>query len=94
MFISVFTAQGCTHGVTSPPSSVLTIAALGDTSGYKIPKNEQDQSDPLQQVRHLIDPQDIFIYNLHIKRHILKGHYLHMYIRHLGVSFDHCQWDL
>ena len=44
--------------------SLVTIAAVGDTNGYNILQGGQEQEDPLQDVRDLLEEQDIFIFNL------------------------------
>jgi len=43
--------------------SLVTIAAVGDTNGYNIPLGGQDGEDPLQGVRHLLEEEDVFIFN-------------------------------
>ncbi len=43
--------------------SLVTLAAVGDTNGYNILQSGQDGDDPLQGVRHLLEEQDVFIFN-------------------------------
>jgi hypothetical protein len=43
--------------------SLVTLAAVGDTNGYNIPLGDQDGENPLQGVRHLLEEQDVFIFN-------------------------------
>jgi hypothetical protein len=63
ILLNIIFVQGCTENKHITPSSELTIAAVGDVSGYNILIDEKTQTDPLRDVRNLIDPQDIFLFN-------------------------------
>lgn len=64
LFLSCTVRLGdCPSCLTPGQPSSVTIAAVGDTNGYNLLRGGRDSEDPLQEVRDLLNQQDVFIFN-------------------------------